>query len=372
MRISREEEHFIGRARPSVHGRMKVGFTKDGRITAIDMYTVCDNGSYDAQGDGMTSGRIASLMYQPPAMRMRGVSVITNTSPRVSQSQPGGFQGIVMMEPILSKACRKLGIDPVDMHKINSPTGKAEVGPPVRGKRPYITSSFIRESLDRGRELFNWDERKKQAKRSGTKVRGIGVATSAFVGGSIGFDGLFVIKPDGRMYVQSGIGNLGTESVHDCNRVAAEMVGMPWDKVEIAWGHTSRNLPWACPSGGSQTTHAMTRAAYITATDAIQKLQQIAAKDLGGKPDDYVVANERVFRKGGGAGMSLAQAAKRAIELGGIYDGHEAPNDVNNFTKASVAALAGQGLVAAARDNYGRDGMTFSYVASFADVEVDV
>jgi hypothetical protein len=70
--------------------------------------------------------------------------------------------------------------------------------------------------------------------------------------------------------------------------------------------------------------------------------------------------------------MTLAQAAKYAIELGGIYDGHEAPDDVHKLTKASVAALAGQGLVAAAKDNYPRDGMTFSYVASFAEVEVDV
>jgi hypothetical protein len=70
--------------------------------------------------------------------------------------------------------------------------------------------------------------------------------------------------------------------------------------------------------------------------------------------------------------MTLGQAARRAIELGGKYDGHEAPADVNKVTKASVAALAGQGLVAAARDNYGRDGMTHSYVAAFAEIEVDV
>ena len=37
--------------------------------------------------------------------------------------------------------------------------------------------------------------------------------------------------------------------------------------------------------------------------DAKKKLQEIAAKDLGGRPEDYEVANERVFRKGGGAGM---------------------------------------------------------------------
>ena len=148
---------------------------------------------------------------------------------------------------------------------------------------------------------------------------------------------------------QSGIGNLGTESVIDVHRAGAEVLGVPWEKCDVVWGDTSRDLPFTCVSGGSQTTHAMTRAAYAVAMDARQKLQEIAAKRLGGKPEHYVVANERVFRKGGGAGMTLAQAAQRAIELGGNYDGHEAPADVNKMTKASVAALAGQGLVAAAQ-----------------------
>ena len=107
--------------------------------------------------------------------------------------------------------------------------------------------------------------------------------------------------------------------------------------------------------------------------DAKQKLQEIAAKKSRRKPEDYEVANERVFRKGGGAGMSFAQAAQRAIQLGGIYDGHEAPADVNKLTKASVAALAGQGLVASAqRQVPARRHRRYSYVASFAEVEVDV
>ncbi|MGA2204822.1 MAG: molybdopterin cofactor-binding domain-containing protein [Terriglobales bacterium] len=174
------------------------------------------------------------------------------------------------------------------------------------------------------------------------------------------------------MTFQSGIGNLGTESVIDVHRAGAEVLGVPWEKCDVVWGNTAKNLPFTCVSGGSQTTHAMTRAAYATAMDAKKKLQEIAAKKLGGKPEHYEVANERVFRKGGGAGMTLAQAAKHAIEMGGVYDGHEAPADVHKLTKASVAALTGQGLVAAAKDNYPRDGATFSYVASFAEVEVDV
>ena len=45
MRISRQEEHFIGRARPGIRARTKVGFAKDGRITAVDMFLVSDAGS---------------------------------------------------------------------------------------------------------------------------------------------------------------------------------------------------------------------------------------------------------------------------------------------------------------------------------------
>ena len=374
MRISREEEHYIGRARPSLQGRLKVGFTKEGKITAIDMFVICDNGPYDPQGDANNSGRMVSLMYQPPAMRWRGLSVLTNTPPRLSQSQPGGYQGITLMEPILAKTSRKLNVDQVALHRMNAPEGKAPIGPPAgkEGKRTYVTSAYIKQALDRGAEEFQWEKRKAQPKRSGSKARGIGVATSCFVGGSIGFDGLCIIKPDGKVYIQSGIGNLGTESVSDCHRVTAEMLGVPWEKCVLTWGSTNKNLPWSCPSGGSQTTHAHTRAAYAVAMDAIDKLRQIAAKDHGGKPEDYAVGGERVYRKGGGASMTLAQAAQRAIQLGGIYDGHEVPSGVNKVTQASAKAFAGQGLVAVARDTMPHDGATHSYVAGFAEVEVDL
>ena len=374
MRLSREDEHSVGRARPAMHSRTKVGFTKEGRITAIDMYTIVEGGPYGPGGDGNSASRYASLMFQPEAMRWRGVTAITNTPPRGAQSQPGGMQGIMIIEPILAKAARKLGVDQVEIRKINSPEGKARFGPPnAAGNRTYTTSCFLKEALDKGAAEFGWDVKKTQSRqRNGSKVRGVGVAVSGFVGGSVGFDGLFVIKPDGQMYIQTGIGNLGTESMIDCQRVAAEMMGMPWEKVQVTWGDTSKHLPWSCVSGGSQTIHAHTRSSHAAASDAIKKLQEIAAKDLGGRPQDYVVANERVFRKGGGAGMTLAKAAQRAIELGGTYDGHELPTDINAVTKRSATALAGQGLMGVAKDNYKRDGATYSFVAAFAEVEVDV
>jgi CO/xanthine dehydrogenase Mo-binding subunit len=372
MRIDRETEHYIGGARPAINGRVKVGFAKDGRITALDLFVVNENGPYEPVGDTGTTGRMVSLLYQPPAMRWRGVSVLTNTPPRRAQSQPGGMQGITVFEPILVKAARKLGVDQVAIHRVNAPAGKAPFGPAgQQGQRAHATSAFMQEALDRGAEQFRWQARQVAGgKRQGSKVRGYGVSSSVFVSGSIGYDGLFVIKPDGRMSIQSGIGNLGTESMSDCHRVSAEMVGIPWEKVDVTWGHTGRNLPWSCVSGGSQTTHAHTRAAHAAGADAVKKLQEIAAKVHGGKPEQYTVASERV--SGPGGSLTLAQAAQKAIELGGRYDGHELPENINAYTKASATALAGQGLMGVARDTYPRNGVTHSFVAGFAEVEVDV
>src|SRR5713101_1721415 len=160
MRIDRETEHYIGGARPAMHGRLKVGFAKDGRITALDMFVVNENGPYEPVGDTSQSARIVSLLYQPPAMRWRGVSVLTNTPPRRAQSQPGGMQAVALMEPVLRKAARKLDIDQVEIRRINAPAGKAPFGPPnARGERTHCTSSFVKEALDCGAERFRWHER---------------------------------------------------------------------------------------------------------------------------------------------------------------------------------------------------------------------
>ena len=176
MRITREEEQYIGGIRPAVHGRVKAGFAKDGRLLAVDMYTIGENSAYEAQGDAASGSRFVSLLYQPEAMKSRAITVLTNTPPRRAQSQPGGLQAIMIFEPVMAKAARKLGIDQVAIRRMNAPTGKAKLGPANReGQRGYATSAFIKEALDRGKEVFGWDERKaRSGQKVGSKVRGVG------------------------------------------------------------------------------------------------------------------------------------------------------------------------------------------------------
>ncbi|HKC57551.1 MAG TPA: molybdopterin cofactor-binding domain-containing protein, partial [Vicinamibacterales bacterium] len=92
MRITREDESYIGRARTNMSGRTRIGFAKDGRILALDLFIVQDNGSYGPMGDHRSAGLAASIIYQPAAMRWRAISVVTNTPPRSQQRSPGPMQ----------------------------------------------------------------------------------------------------------------------------------------------------------------------------------------------------------------------------------------------------------------------------------------
>src|SRR4029077_8868364 len=116
-----------------------------------------DNGPYGPMGDHRSAGNAASLIYQPLAMQWRAISVYTTTPPRSQQRSPGPMQACGIVDPVITKAAKKLGLDQVAIRRINSPEGKALYGPPAGAERRHITSAFVKNALDRGVEVFNWN-----------------------------------------------------------------------------------------------------------------------------------------------------------------------------------------------------------------------
>ena len=340
------------------------------------MFSVSDNGPFERQGDQRNTGVIASLMYQPLAMRFRGIAVLTNTPPRGPQSQPGGMQAIVLMEPVIAKAARKLGIDQVAIRRINAPAGKAMFGPPSGPKATRSTSparSSRRRWTRAPRCSGGTSARRRAASANGSKVRGVGVAVSTYSAGSVGFDGLFVIKPDGRLYIQSGIGNHGTGSVSDCHRVSAESARRA---VGEGRGHLGRHGEESAvdvpqrrqPDDSRHDARGACRRRWTRRRSCRRSRRRISAAG----PRTTRWPTSACSARAAVAGMSLAKAAQRAIELGGVYDGHELPKDINRFTKTSATALAGQGLMGVRRTTTRATASSRSFVAGFAEVEVDV
>ena len=370
MRISRAEEYFVGFGRSGFQGRIKLGFRADGRLLAADLLIVQESGAQTGFWDYRNAGDAVSLVYQPSAMRWRGIPVYTNTPTRTAQRGPGFNQIICVTEPLIDRAARELGIDRLAIRRLNNPENGSVYG----GERTRVPSAYIKDALAKGAAKFNWDERKKRSgRRSGSKVTGVAVAQAYHPAGFFGFDGLVRITPDGKLHIHTGVGNLGTFSHSATARIAAEVLKYDWENTVLERGDSRKHLPWNLGQFGSNTSFTMSRTNYVAAMDAVAKLKEIASRDLGGKPDDYDIDGTKVFLKSNASkSLTYAAAAQRAIDLGGKFSGHEMPDDLNPITKASVTALAGTGLIGVARDTLPVAGQPSAFVAAFIEIELDV
>ncbi|MDA1290568.1 MAG: molybdopterin-dependent oxidoreductase, partial [Proteobacteria bacterium] len=367
LRITREQEFYIGSARSGMQGWIKVGVKDNGKVTAVDLVIVNDGGATGG-GSGNSSAQHVTVAYQPENMRYRGISVYTNTTPRGAQRGPGQNEMASVLAPMTDKIARAIDMDRVAFRKVNVLDSDGFEG----GSQGPVTSAFVREALDQGARTFGWDEKLALPKGNGSKVRGIGVGIGYHGAGGRGYDGLLRIAPDGRLFIHSGVGNLGTYSYAGTCRAAAEALQIPWERCEIVHGRSDKHLPHSSGQGGSNTIFTHTRTNWVAAQDAITKLKEIAANDLGGSANDYVIGDERVYQSSDSSiGLTYAQAAQRAMELGGKYSGQEFPDDINPLTQLAVQGLAGSGLIGVAKDNIPGQGQPPGVVVGFCEIEMD-
>lgn len=367
-RISRHEEYGIGSARPGFQGYVKMGFAANGKMVAADLYVVQESGPMATAGDFRAAGGALTLLYQPDAVRFRTVPVLTNTVPVGAQRGPGENQFVSVIEPMIDQAARQLNMDRIDIRIINAPDSDGKIGQ----DRGPLTSAFQKDALAKLKILGNWEERKKRSgQKNGTKVTGIGIGQGFHSAGSNGFDGLVRITTDGKLHIHTGVGNLGTHSHYSTARVAADLLNVNWENAIVERGDTRRGLPFNSPQAGSLTASTQSRTMYAAAMDMKDKLTDIAAQMLGGKPEDYVLGDEKVVSKSGGKSITYQQAAQKAVQLGGKYSGKEVPDELNPITKSAVAMIAGTGLIAAAKDKLPRVGTTPGLTCNLAEVEID-
>jgi CO/xanthine dehydrogenase Mo-binding subunit len=373
IRVSRSEEYSNGYARGGFQAYAKLGFNKKGRMLAADVYVVQDLGNTSGFWDFNNVGSSVALVFQPKNMRFRAVPVLTNTVPKGAQRGPGENQASNMLEPLLDKAARELGIDRVQLRMVNAP-GNGGKGAKYGAKQGPVTSAYLKEALEKGAKRFNWKERSKYSgKRVGNKVKAVGVGQAYHTAGYNGFDGLCRITPDGILHIHTGVGNLGTFSYASTSRVAAEVLGYDWDRCVIERGGTRKHIPFNIGQFGSNTTFTMSRTNYAAAMDAKEKLLEIASNKFGGSSEDYKLVDEFVIHNSDGSKkISFADCAKMAISLGGKYSGIEPPEDINPFTKAAVAGVKGTGLVGVAKDKIPKTATVPALSAGFVEIELDL
>ena len=189
-------------------------------------------------------------------------------------------------EPMIDEAARQLGIDRLEIRRINAPDNDGFEGEDAKGK---LTSAYLKDALVKGGELFKWEEKKKlSGQRNGNKVIGVGIGSAFHAGGSNGFDGLVRILPDGKLYVHSGAGNLGTYSYAATSRVAAEVLGYNWDNVVIVHGrYRQTSAVDDRPVRFEHDLHRLARQLRCGGGCQEQAASRSPPPSMGGAADDY-------------------------------------------------------------------------------------
>ena len=251
----------------------------------------------------------------------------------------------------------ELGIDPLEFRLRNHVGVEGQAGErvtpaneiidtqPVEGGIPF-SSNGLHECLERGAEAFGWSERGTSDKQSDGYLRtGSGMSMLIYRGGPGGRSSARVrLNEDGSVQVIAGLMDVGEGSTTVIAQIAAEAVGVPYDRVRVTFGDTA-DTPEAPITAGSTAT-------FSTGTAAKQAGEELKSKILG------IVATH------------LDDDASRLD----VVDGAVVSEDGNVRLQISdVAALVGEQVLEAEASVMpgSRDYIVNSFGAHFAEVEVD-
>jgi len=177
MLWTREEVFYAHRGRHPMRLHYKTGATKDGRLTGGDAKILIDGGSYSSFGLVTTyySGQLLAGPYDFPSYRFDSTRVFTNKPPCGPKRGHGSVQPRFAFEVQLDQVAEKLGMDPIEIRRINWHGENTET---VNGQR--ITSSGFGECLDVVERESEWRSRHGKLPAG----RGLGVAGSMYISGT--------------------------------------------------------------------------------------------------------------------------------------------------------------------------------------------
>ena len=262
---------------------VKLGTTKTGKITAIDIRALFDGGAYGGgkSGPAVLPGRAPKLPYAVDHARVERISAYTNTIPGAFVRAPGALQIIFGVESLVDMAARELGIDPLEFRLLNAVAlGDTDFeGNPYADPRPHVI-------LERMREAMGWDE-------PAPAGRGRGVALTArhIAGGKTGM--VVTAKADGSFAVDTGSTEPGVGTFTVIQRVLAAELDVDPERITVTRGATG-SVPFDPGIGGSKGTLLLGRAAL----DAAHKLQAELAKPNVSYPVRVVGEGEYTHKHG--------------------------------------------------------------------------
>jgi len=281
--------------RPATIQRIRLGATPDGKITAI----AHESWSGDLPGGGPeTSANQTRLLYAG-ANRMTAHRLAVLDLPEGNAMRaPGEAVGMLALEIAMDELAEKLNMDPVQLRILNDTQFDPEAGP----TRPFSHRDFI-GCLRTGAERFGWDRRKPAPgqTRDGRWLVGMGMASAFRNNLTMRSAARVRLDKAGVVTVETDMTDIGTGSYTVIAQTAAELMGVPLDKVVVRLGDST--FPVSAGSGGQWGGNSSTAGVYA----ACMKLRGLAAQKLGFNSANAVFEDGMV--RSGRRSARLADAA---------------------------------------------------------------
>ena len=320
--------------RPATIQRIRIGATKDGKITAIGH----ESWNGDLPGGGLEVAVQQTRLFYAGENRMTRMRLATLDLPEANAMRaPGEAPGLMALEIAMDEMAEKLGMDPVEFRIRND----TQVDP-EKPERPFSQRRFV-ECLRTGAERFGWQRRSATPGkvRDGRWLVGMGVA-GAFRNNLLTKSAARVrVDPRGIVTVETDMTDIGTGSYTIIGQTAAEMMGVPLDRVVVRLGDS--DFPASCGSGGQWGGNNSTSGVYA----ACAKLRDAIATKLGFDPAQTEFVDGQV--RSGSRRVPLAEAvgdaemsAEDQIEYGDLAKKFQQSTFGAHFVEAGVDRITGE------------------------------
>ncbi|HEX9077750.1 MAG TPA: xanthine dehydrogenase family protein molybdopterin-binding subunit [Anaerolineae bacterium] len=282
-----------------VYQTIKLGFKKDGTLTAIQANSTVAAGAYSPFAGFLAADTLsaARLEYNCPNISLTGVGVTTNTAVSGARRAVGEPSGLFALETLMDQAAEKLGMDPVELALKNiNETGDPE------SKLPW-SSNGLRDAITQGAAAFGWKDRWKGwdqvGKQPGPIKKGVGFMALASNKGSKGppMTAVVQIAVDGSVRVVQGAAHIGGMQRTTFAMIAAEALGASLDQIYVSPPDTGTTSDTGVVAG-SRATKSVGLAVKAAAEDARTQLLGYAAAKFSADLKKTVNASDLAVSNG--------------------------------------------------------------------------
>ena len=276
MVMSRSEVLRATGPTPGSHIRAKIGVTREGKITAAELHLLFEAGAFP--GSPVAAGCMTVLApYDLENFQIDGYDVVLNKPKTCAYRAPGATNPALAAETILDELAEKLGIDPLEIRRINgAKEGTAQPAGPQFKRIGYL------ETVEAIHNSEHYQSPPPQSANG--KLRGRGVATGFWFNAAFQSSATVSINTDGTANVVTGSPDIGGSRA-SCAMIAAEVLGLRAEDMHPVVADTE-SIGHTDTTGGSRVTFATGLAVYEAAQDAVGQLKQRAATVWKVKPED--------------------------------------------------------------------------------------